>query len=204
MPLKPSTSTGTEGPAVLHRIALVADQRADAAPFGAGDDDVADLQRAALDQHGRDRAAAAIELGFDHGAFGRPRRIGLEVEKFGLQPDGLEQLVEIDLLGGRHLDIEHVAAERFHLHFVLEQFGAHALGLGVRLVDLVDGDDHRHPGRLGVLDRLDRLRHHAVIGGNHQHHDVGDLGAARAHRGEGGVARRIDEGDLARARATST
>ena len=71
--MKPSTSTGTEGPAVCTRIALVADQRAHAAPFGAGNDDVADLQRAALNQHGRDRAAAAVELGFDDGAFGRPR-----------------------------------------------------------------------------------------------------------------------------------
>ena len=52
-------------------LALIGDQRADAAHFGAGDDDVADTQRAALHQHGRDRAAAAIELGFDHGAFGR-------------------------------------------------------------------------------------------------------------------------------------
>ena len=51
-------------------------------------------------------------------------------------------------------------------------------------------------GRLGVADRLDRLRHDAVIGGHHQHHDVGDVGAARAHRGEGLVARRVDEGDL--------
>ena len=55
-------------------LALVVDEGANAAPFGAGDDDVADPQRAALDQHGRDRAAAAVELGFDHGAFGRTRR----------------------------------------------------------------------------------------------------------------------------------
>ena len=58
---------------LLHGFALVVDQRADAAPFGAGDDDVADMQRAALDQHGRDRAAAAVELGLDHGAFGGAR-----------------------------------------------------------------------------------------------------------------------------------
>ena len=56
---------------LLDGLALIRDQRADAAHFGAGDDDVADPQRAALHQHGRDRAAAAIELGFDHGAFGR-------------------------------------------------------------------------------------------------------------------------------------
>ena len=35
-------------------------------------------------------------------------------------------------------------------------------------------------GGLGVIDRLDRLRHHAVVGGHHQHDDVGDLGAALA------------------------
>src|SRR5256885_9371634 len=49
-----------------------------------------------------------------------------------------QQLAEIELLGRRHLDIEHVAAERFHLHLVLQQFAAYALRLGVRLVDLED------------------------------------------------------------------
>ena len=154
------------------------------------------LQRAALDQHGRDRTAAAIELGFDHGAFGRTFRIGLEVEQFGLQRDHLEQLVEIGLVLGGHFDVDDVAAERFDLHFVLQQFGAHALRLGVGLVDLVDRHDHRNLRRLGVVDGFDGLRHDAVIGRHHQDHDVGDLGAAGAHRGERGVAGRIDEGDL--------
>ena len=48
-----------------------------------------------------------------------------------------------------------------------------------------------------MVDRLDRLRHDAVVGRDDQDDDVGDLGAAGAHRGERGVARRIDEGDLA-------
>ena len=176
--------------------ALVVDQRADAAHFGAGDDDVADPQRAALHQHGRDRAAAAIELGFDHGAFGGTFGIGLEVEQFGLQRDHFQQPVEIGLVLGGDLDVDDVAAERFDLDFVLQQFGAHAFRLGVGLVDLVDRHDHRNLGGLGVIDRLDRLRHHAVIGRDHQDHDVGHLGAAGAHRGERGVARRVDEGDL--------
>ena len=178
-------------------IAGIVDQSADAAGFGAGDDEIADTQGAALDQHGCDRAAAAIELGFDHRAFGGPARIGLQIENFSLQADGFEQLVEIGLLCGRYFDVEHVTAERFDLNFVLQQFGAHALRLGVRLVDLVDGDDHRHFRRLGMLDRFDRLRHDAVIGRDHQHDQIGHLGAARAHGGEGRVAGRIDEGDLA-------
>ena len=64
-PSRPRISTGVEGPAVSTGCAAVVEQRAGPAPLGAGDDEVADLQRAALDQHGRDHAAAAIELGLD-------------------------------------------------------------------------------------------------------------------------------------------
>ena len=53
-------------------------------------------------------------------------------------------LSRLSLLLGGDLDFERVAAERFDLDFVLQQFGAHALRLGVGLVDLVDRDDDRH------------------------------------------------------------
>src|SRR6185437_2374700 len=145
---------------------------------------------------GRDRAAAAVELGFDHGAFCWTLRIGLEVEDFGLQADHFEKLVDIGFLGGRDFHVDHLAAHGFDLDLVLQQIGAHAVRLGVGFVDLVDGDDDRNLGRLGVVDRFHRLRHDAVVGGDHQHDDVGDLGAARAHGGEGGVAGRVDEGNL--------
>ena len=46
-----------------------------------------------------------------------------------------------------------------------------------------------------MVDRLDRLGHDAVVGGDHEHRDVGRLRAAPAHRGERLVARRVDEGD---------
>ena len=90
----------------LDLLAAIVDQRAHAAPFVAGDDDVADLQRAALHQHGGDRAAALVELGFDDDAFGGAVRIGLQVENFGLQQDRLEQLVEIGALGRRDFDVQ--------------------------------------------------------------------------------------------------
>ena len=47
----------------------------------------------------------------------------------------------------------------------------------------------------GVADRLDRLRHHTVVGRDHEDRDVGDLRAARPHGGERLVARRVDERD---------
>jgi hypothetical protein len=56
------------------------------------------LERAAGDEHGRDRAAALVELGLDHRGLGVAVGVGLELEQLGLEVDRLEQLVEIGLL----------------------------------------------------------------------------------------------------------
>ena len=73
----------------------------------------------------------------------------------------------------------------------------HAIGQCVGLVDLVDRDDDRNLRGLRVIDGFKRLRHHAVIGGHHQHDDVRDLRSACTHAGERFVTRRIEEYDLA-------
>ncbi len=183
-----------------HGLAAIVDERTHAPPGGAGDDDIADVQGAALHEHGADRSTPALQLGLDDDAFGGTVGIGLELEQLGLQQDRFQQPVDAGLLEGGNLDLERLARHALHDHLVLQQVGAHPLGVGVRLVDLVDGDDHLHAGGLGVIDRLHRLRHDAVVGGHHQHHEVGDLGAARAHGRERLVAGRVDEGDLLAAR----
>ena len=177
-------------------MAGVVEQRPDAAPSTAGNDDVADFDRAALNEQRADRATTALELGFDDEAVGETVRVGLEIEQFGLEGDRLEQLVEVGALERRDRDLERLARHRLDDDLVLEQLGAHAVRIGLRLVDLVDGNDDRDTGSLGVIDGLDRLRHHAVVGRDHQHHDVRHLRAAGTHGGERGVARRVDEGDL--------
>ena len=53
------------------------------------------------------------------------------------------------------------------------------------------------PAALGVVDRLNGLRHDAIVGRNDEHDDVGDFGAAGAHLREGLVARCVDERDEA-------
>src|ERR1700722_4182738 len=83
-----------------HGMAGIRHQCAHAAPFGAGDDDVAGLERAALNQDGGDRPAAAVKPRLDHGAFGRAARIGFEFQHFRLQRDDVEQLVEIGFCFG--------------------------------------------------------------------------------------------------------
>ena len=126
-----------------------------------------------------------------------PAGIGLEVLHVGHQQNHFEQQVEVLLGLGRDRHHDRVAAPVFGQQAAVGELLLDALGLGVGLVDLVDGHDDRHLGGLGVVDGFQRLRHHAVVGRHHQHDDVGDLGAAGAHAGERFVAGRIDEDDLA-------
>ena len=46
-----------------------------------------------------------------------------------------------------------------------------------------------------MVDRLHRLRHDAVVGGDDEHDDVGDATGAGAHGGERLMARRVEERD---------
>ena len=48
-----------------------------------------------------------------------------------------------------------------------------------------------------MIDRLARLRHDAVVGRDHQHDDVGDPRAARAHHRERLVTGRVEEHHVA-------
>ena len=125
-----------------------------------------------------------------------PLRIGLELLDFGQHQDVVQQVLDAEVGQGAHLDHDRVAAPCLGLQPFLRQFVHHALRVGVGLVDLVDGDHDGHAGGARMADRLLGLRHHAVVGGDHQHDDVGHLGAAGAHGGKRLVARRIQEGDL--------
>ena len=145
-------------------------------------------------------------LRLDDRADGVALRVGLELLEVGDEQDHLDQLVEPESGLGRDRHERHVAAVLLDDDARLGQLGLDPVGVGVGLVDLVEGDDDRHLGRLGVADRLERLGHDPVVGRDHDDRDVGHPGAAGAHRGERLVARRVEEddalavvGDLARA-----
>ena len=105
----------------------------------------------------------------------------------------------VDAVAGSRRDRHHfdVAAPVDGLQSFFGELLLDAIGLRVGLVHLVDRDDDRNVGGLDVRDRFVRLRHDAVVGRDDEDRDVGDLRAARAHRGERFVTGRIDERDLA-------
>ena len=79
---------------------------------------------------------------------------------------------------------------------MLQQLLADAVGVGAGAVDLVNRDDDGNVRGFRVFDRLDGLRHDAVIGGDHQDHDVGHTCAAGAHGGEGLMAGGVQKSDF--------
>ncbi len=99
--------------------------------------------------------------------------------------------------GPRPFDGDGLAAPFFRHQPELGQLALHFFRAGIRLVDLVDGDDDRHVGRPRVIDRLLGLRHDPVIRRDHQDDDVGDLGAAGTHQREGRVTGRVEKHDVA-------
>ncbi len=76
---------------------------------------------------------------------------------------------------------------------MLHQLALDLGGVGRREIALVDGHDEGNLGAADLLDRLDRGRHDAVVRGDDQDHDVGELGPALAHGRERRVARGVDD-----------
>ncbi len=193
--LQPHDLDRRRGPRAVEPLAAVVEHRLHFAVGLADDDGVARAQRARLDEDGGHGAPAGVELGLDDDADGVAAGVRLQLHHFGRHEHRVEQRFEaVARLRGDE-DGLHIAAVVLDDDAVLGELLLHAVGVGVGHVDLVDGDDDRHAGGADVVDRLRGLRHDAVVGGDDEDGDVGDLGAAGTHRREGFVARRVDEGD---------
>ncbi len=177
--------------------AAVVEHGADLAEGVADDVAVAEAEGSVLDEDAGDGSAAAIELGFDDGADGGTVGLGLGRGDVGDEADHLFEQVEADALLGGDFDELGVAA----LVGGLQAAGGELLddlgGVGVGLVDLVDGHDDGHLGGAGVIDGFEGLGHDAVVGCDYDYDDVGDLGSAGTHAGEGLVTGGVEEDDLA-------
>ena len=153
-------------------------------------------QGSGLHQDRGDRATAAVQLGLDDRAHRGSIGVGLGFHiRVRCQQDGFEQQVDAVASLGADRDQRHLAAVLLDDHAALGQLGLDPIGLAIRQIGLVERDHDGDFGSLGVVDGLDGLRHDTVVGGHDEDRDIGDLGTASPHRGEGLVAGRIEEDD---------
>ena len=182
-------------PRGVHPVSPLIEQGPHSASEMAANQVIADLQRPALDQHGRHRALAWIQAALDHRSLRRACGIRLLVQQLRLQQDLLQKLLDpLPRLGGDR-GRKSLPSEILQDHVVRQEVLLHFLDVRRRQVGLVDGHHDRHAGVLGVADRLDRLRHDLVVRCHHQDDDVGDLRPPRPHGRERLVAWGVQEGD---------
>ena len=178
-----------------HALTLIVGHRAHTADGRAGDDDVTLMERAVLHEHGHDRAATLVHAGLDDRAAGGTVGVGLELQNFGEQDQVFEQFVHALAGLGRNRADDRLAAPLFGHETILRELLLDAVGVRAVDIHLVDGHDQRDAGGLRVVDRLDRLRHDAIIGRDDEDGDIRDHGAAGTHGRERLMARGIEEGD---------
>ena len=180
----------------LDLLTMIVDQGTDTAPRRTGNHRITDPKGAALDEDGGHRTSTDVEVRLQNDALGSALGSRAKILDLGDEQDLIEQFVNADVLQRRNPLEDRVATPLLGNEVVLGHASDRFVDVGVLSVDLVDRHDDRHLGRLRVIDRLDGLRHDAVVGGHHQDDDVGGLSTTGSHLGERSVARRVDEGDL--------
>ncbi len=146
-------------------------------------------------QHRRGRAAR-LDAGFDDVALGAAVGIRLQLEQFGLEQNHFQQLVDALFRQCGNVHENRVAAPIVRHQPLVLQLLADFQGIGVGMVNFVDRHQNGNFGRLRVIEGFEGLRHDAVVGGHHEHDEVGDVRAAGAHGTERRVAGRVEERDL--------
>jgi len=156
---KSETSTGVEAEPIptWRRYRQAARARG---PIASRHDQFADPQRSTLKAHGGHRSPAAIEPRFDRAL----RLASGSAVRSTIRPAARspQQFVEVGVFGRGNLDRQRIAAKDSTWTSCCRAPAKPGPDWR-RLIDLIDRDDDRRLGRLGVADRLDRLRHDAVV-----------------------------------------
>ena len=184
---------------VVDALVTLVEQRLDTAPRCTREHDVANVERAVAHENGRHVTAALVERRLDDGTRGLAVGVGLQVEHVGLKQHFLHEVVHANALLGADLLALVLTAPLLHEEVHVGKVLTYPVGIGSRLVYLVDGEHHWHACRLTVGDGLLGGRHHGVVGGDDDDGDIGDLCATGTHGGESLVSRGVEERHLAAA-----
>src|SRR5690606_23773723 len=159
----------------LDGVAVLVEHRADATVGGTNQSHIALTQRTVLYQYGCYRTAALVETRLNHYTAARRRRRGRELKQFRLQQYRFQQLVDTGTHLRRNRYERRIAAPVFGDHIQRGQAVLDVVGVGLGFVDLVHRNHDRHASGFRMLHGFLGLRHHAIVGRDHQDHDIGRL-----------------------------
>ncbi len=157
---------------------------------------ISDMQRTVLYQSRRHNAAALIQLGLNYMSGCRAVRIGLVLFHIRHQQNHLQQRIDSFSALGGYGNTDRGAAPFLRNQLIFGQLLLNMIRIGFRLIHFIDCHDNLDTGRLGMVNRLDGLRHDTVIRRDNQDRDIRHLRAAHTHRGKRLMARRIQECNL--------
>ena len=168
---------------------LIIRHDADTADCRTGNDQVALMQRAVLHKQCRNRAAILIQTSLNDRTLCSTVGICLQLLQLRSHNDRFQK--GIDAFAGFCGNAANlgVAAPLGRNEFMLGKLGEDTVGVGARLIHLIDRNNNGNLCGFGMVDCFDGLRHDTVIGSNHQNCNIGAHCATRTHGGECGVTR---------------
>ena len=157
---------------------------------------IAYTQSTVLYKHRCNISTTLVECRFDNSTLCALVRICLQVEKLSLEEYLLKQFVKVKTLLCRYILTLVLTTPILNKVVHICQLLLNALNISCRLINLIDCKYHRYTRCLCVVDSLDSLRHHAVIGCNDNNSHIGNLCTTSTHSGKCLVTRGVKEGNL--------
>ena len=174
---------------------MVIEQGAHTAENGADQKVIADTDRPILYHDGGNRPLTAIQLAFENGSDTGALGIGCQLFQIRDKQNHFQQQVEVLLRVGRDGNHDGVPTPVLGKQSAIGELLLNSIWVRALFINFIDSHNQRNAGRLGVIHGFESLRHHTIISGNDENHNIGDLRATGPHPGKRLMPGRIDEND---------
>ena len=181
---------------LLHASALIVHHCSHLTVSGTCGDKVSHVKRTLLYQNGCHGTAALIQLCLDHKTSCASVGICLQLQDISGQQDRLQQILNALARLCRHGNKLRISAPVSCNQLILGQLLLYALNVCGGLINLIHGNNDLDAGCLCMVNRLNGLRHYAVVRCHHKDCNIRSVRAAHTHGGEGFMSGRIQEGDV--------
>ena len=188
--------TGLTRVYLIDLLTTLVEHRTDTSVVRSCEHDIAHVERTVLYQEGCYISTSFVQRGLDDRTFRTTFGVCLEVEQLCLQEHFLQELIDaVTFLCGNLLTLVFTTPV-LHKDIHVRELLTDLIGVSAGLIDLVDGEDHRHSGSLCMVDSLNGLRHDRIIGSDDDDRYIRHFRTTSTHSGEGGVTRGVEEGNM--------